>query len=387
MKTDNSGLETSLEQSPDLEPQPLSWVVKPAPRAKSPAPLPSSGRLWAVLILLVSVGLHALALWIPFGQEQSLEEAPDEEEAIALTQLTPSEPESAEAIPTPPPEAPRATPPVPTARPQAPQPSRTIPAVASVTPVTNPVTPGRSEAAGAKPETDLFLTEFPRYPGAKPGVLGLPDAYAAFSQNTEAALNPVANFFETELQAKGYTLQDLSEQASRRVYLVSKGDTRQYLTLISNPEGAGTNILLSPKELPEDLGSANIISQEELDFYSDLPIPTINNEEWQRLSEPSFLLAQPDAFVAEIDPENFVERLRPGIQRALVATQHPDSQALFAELQTRFQVAYFTIEPSGNYGGGQLYKITRDGVTGYLSLVPTQDGTGTAIFVWNRAPV
>ncbi len=323
-----------------------------------------------------------------------------EEEAITLTQLPtlnaapPQEAPPQAPPPAPPAEIPPPRPAAATPVPATPAPRAAAPPPVAATPAPTPTAqPTVAPAPAPTPATeDPFLVDFPRYPGTESGSFGLPAAYDPFSQRTEDAIAQVSSFFERELQAKEFSAQLLEDEPNRKVYQVSKAGTTQYLTLFPNPEGAGTSIVLSPEPLPTDLAASSVVSPEEASFYADLPVPTVsgNDDNYQRLSEPEFLLSQPSAFYEDLGDTgggSYIEpQLRSAIQRAVLAARQPDPQALFAEIQNRLEIAYFEVESAGSYGGGDLYQINRDGITAYLSLVPTQTGTGTAIFVWNRAP-
>ncbi len=151
---------------------------------------------------------------------------------------------------------------------------------------------------------------------------------------------------------------------------------------------------MSDQRLPDDLGSQQVVSPEEIQFFSDLAIIIPNPQgqegsQWQevdpqRLQEPSTFYGN----LAEINLDlGDIAEFRNGLERGVVNVNHSDPQALFAEsLETRFQIAEYEVSPQGSLGGGLLYQLTRDGVTGYLSLVPTTDSNGVAAFLWSQSP-
>lgn len=349
-------------------------------------------------MLVASVLLHGLLLLLPGLDAEPPAPEPDavEEETlnvVALSQLPGQEPPLSEATPETTPPAPAAAPPQ---GPVAPRPNQPIAqtaqppqaAPAETQAFTPQATPGGGGAAGGQ---DPFLTDFPRYPGAQRGSFGLPPDYDPFSERTEDAASAVRGFYEQQLPALGFALQAVPGESQREVFLVSKGGAAQYLTLIPNATGAGTSILLSAQPLPSDLGSASVVTPEEIAFFSNLPVRSPDgSSDYQTIPEPQRLLAEPAAFYQNVNQaagSGFVvePRPKPGIRRSVLYARQSDPQAVFAALQPGLQSAGFQVTPMQNYGGGLLYQLTLGPFTGYLSLVPTSS-SGTAVFVWNRPP-
>ncbi|MBD2464509.1 hypothetical protein H6G89_26235 [Oscillatoria sp. FACHB-1407] len=352
---------------------------------------------WLRPMLLLSLVLHGLLFFVPFGSSEPEAPAEPEEETVTLTQLPPADQPVAQPSPSPrATPAPRPRPSVlPRARVNAPPARRNAPP---------PVRSNRQEPVAAAPTTPVaptappandFLRDFPRYPGARTGTVGLPPAFASQGQNTSDAIRAVDSWFERELAAKGYTAAAFESEANRVVYEVSRQGTTQYLTLLSNPTDVGTNILITPQPLPADLGSVSVEPPEVAQFFTELPIPDIDadnpNPAFERVSEPGLLLSQPNAFFASLGSDEggfYIEpELRSEVRRAVVALGQTDPQALFTnELQNLLEIGAYEIAPQGNYGGGLLYQLQRDGVTGYISLVPATNGRDTVIFVWEKPP-
>lgn len=351
---------------------------------------------WRSLIrpmLLASIGLHALVLLFPFPQPQA--EAPEkpEEETVKLTQVQPQNRPTPKAAPSPTARAVR--------RPTLTRPIAALPRPASIAPVpfqsSAPIAPAPIAPAPVAPApatTDAFAANFPRYPGAQPGSFGLPPTYDPFSQKTTDALGAVDGWFRQQLQSKGFTVQPMEQvsQAGRSSYAVSKDVQTKYLTLIPNGSGAGTSILVSDQPLPADLSSQRVISPEEQQFYADLSsvLPeTDPNGAWHDIDDPR-VLAQPAAFYeGTVSQEEFltgsIAQLRAGIERGFLGVGQTDA-AVSADFSNRLQIAEYQVTPKGSYGGGTLYQISRDGVNGFISIVPTADGSAIAVFIWNRSP-
>jgi hypothetical protein len=203
-------------------------------------------------------------------------------------------------------------------------------------------------------------------------------------------MEQVNTWFGTQLKSKGFQSQPVT-QANRLVYQVSKDGKTKFLTLIPNAQGSGTNILLSDQLLPEDLGAGKVVSPQERIFYQNLAEiikDTDPNSTWHDLNNPQ-ILPEPNAFFTRVVTEQEyllggISELQPGIERKVVHVgQTPD--AFYAQISNMMQTAEIQVTPRGNYGGGALYQLSRDGITRYLSLVPTKDGN-TAIFIWTNAP-
>jgi hypothetical protein len=339
-------------------------------------------------MLLASVGLHALILFIPTAGEKPKSEKPKEEEAIKLTQLAPKNKTTVRPAPK------TATPVKPRVAVKSTVPRLNIPAAPRIAP---PAAALPTSNATPKTDTPDPFGQVFDYPGAAAGSFGLPAAFDPFSQKTTDPLDKVEGWYQQQLKTKGFLLQTMEAAATgRAVYQVSSKDGKtKFLTLVPNAEGAGTSILVSDQALPKDLVAAgqNVVSPEEQSFYADLsavvPIPDVEiSNGWQEIDNPS-VLSEPASFYAETlseaDYQNgMVAKLLPGVERAVIANgQQPD--ALYSDLAVRLQGASYETVLKGPYGGGNLYQITRDGVTGFLSIVPTDDGSA-AVFIWSDAP-
>jgi hypothetical protein len=347
---------------------------------------------WRSLIrpmLLASVGLHALILFVPTASERPKPQKPKEEEAIKLTQLAPKNKTTVRPAPKPAAIKPRVT------VKAATTPRVNVPATPRIAPP--PATAAAASSATPKPDTPDPFGQVFDYPGAAAGSFGLPPAFDPFSQKTTDPLDKVEGWYQQQLKSKGFLLQTMEAAATgRAVYQVSSKDGKtKFLTLVPNSGGAGTSILVSDQALPKDLVAAgqNVVSPEEQSFYADLsavvPIPDVEiSNGWQEIDNPS-VLSEPASFYAETlseaDYQNgAVAKLLPGVERAVIANgQQPD--ALYSDLAVRLQGASYETVLKGPYGGGNLYQITRDGVTGFLSIVPTNDGSA-AVFIWSDAP-
>lgn len=368
--------------------------------------LPSPVQFFVKPMLLASLLLHGLIFLMPTNSEAELpvEEVP-EEEAITLTQLPPVNQPAPQATPKPTAPRPAAVPPVPrpaapaaprpaappAPRPAAPPPVQAAPRPQAAAPAPAAPTPAAPAPAAPPPAptADQFLVDFPQYPGATPGALGLPPGFEQFSKKTQDALSAVDSWFQQQLADKGYTASPVETNPNRTVYQITRQGTTQYLTLIPNPTDVGTNILISPQQLPADLGAVQVEDPLVGQFFTELPVEQVDNDLYQRVSEPDALLSQPNAFFESAGAEDqgfYIEPpLHSGIRRAVVV-RGQDAVTYSASLTQRLEIGGYQITPQAEYGGGQLLQLTRDGVTGYVSIVPTLDGTSTAVFIWTDTP-
>jgi hypothetical protein len=340
-------------------------------------------------MLIASLGLHALFLLFPLSAEKPAKppEKPPEEK-ISLTQL-PAESNRPKATPLPPklqvPPSPRVLPRVTTPRTAALAPAAPVPRQ----PVAQP-SPAVRSPSPSPVTADPFAADFPQYPNAQPGSFGLPAAFEPFSHKTTDAMDQVSSWFQSQLQAKGFQAQSVT-QSGRTVYQISKNGKSKYLSLIPNDQGSGTSMILSDQLLPDNLGGGNVVSPEEQAFYQNLAeiIQDANPDSaWHDLDNPR-ILPDPSAFYSRVVSEQeylsgSVSELQGGVERKIVHVgQAPD--ALFGDISNMLQTAEIQATPQGTYGGGALYQLSRDGVTRFLSLVPTNDGN-TAIFIWTSSP-
>jgi hypothetical protein len=348
-------------------------------------------------MLFASLALHALVLLIPAPPQETPE--PIEEEQITLTQLPPVEQptEQPSPQPSPPPVSQRRNTRTPASvRRDAPPATQPSPRSETNRGQSAENVASQNQAANQNQadnqSVDPFAADFPIYPGSEVGSFGLPEDYDGFSRRTTDGLGEVDSWFQRELAAKDFTLQEIETNSTGKVYQVSKGGATQFLILVSDPSGTGrTNYILSPQQLRlEDLADANIASPEEVEFFRNLSdiLPTVDTERWQEVT-PQFDLAEPTAFYSDLGSLDTDPVRQEGVESALVEVDSAP-QAVFNRLNVGFDGFEITVSDRGSYGGGSFYELSRTTnnvtVTRYLSLVPTNSG-GTAIFLWSSSPI
>lgn len=231
------------------------------------------------------------------------------------------------------------------------------------------------------------MSDFPHYPGAASGCLGLQSCFTASGSFAE-----VTQFFDKELPAKKFTVQQPTIESDRKVYQISKGGESQYLTVLA--DGATTEYVLASE--PQTQASLRNAVQIPSDFTEKIlsKLPTDSGGDAGATGDvtPDQFTNPTDFFTSlggaddkgfEVNPERKGEI--DSMKR--VASQTPDQvySSLFsaALAQSGYQS---TPVPSG-YGSGLLYEIKKGSFKPfYLNLVPTKDAKDTIVIVWLTKP-
>ena len=351
-------------------------------------------------MLLLSVGVHALALLLPLPQA-SHSEATAADQAITITQLPPVErslkqPAVAQGTPKPAvtavPVRPAAVPTVgavvgTAASPPAPV-VRAAPSPVSPTPAAVP-----QEVVASPPAVvDAFPQDFPQYPEAQPGSFGLPTAYEPFSRKTPKAIAEVDEWFQQQLSRQNYTVEPVEQSSQRLVYRVAKGGVTEFLTLIPNAAG-GTNILVIPDPLLQSNDQA-LLPNGDSKFLADLAeiLPTATSSGWQAVSNANALVAEPTAFFdsAPDSASGSTTEASPALKAIAQSAVYAENQgvdAVFEDLRPKFQAAEIDLIRVGDYSGGGLYQAIRSGTSRFFSLIPSQEGQSTLLVLWSQSPL
>ena len=348
-------------------------------------------------MLLLSLGIHALALLVPLPPKAVDAEKAAKEQAITITQLppveqSPAKPSSATASTT-------------SAKPAVVKPSVAAVPARPVVAVVSPSSPAVSSQSAAtysssssppsatpSPElvaaapspavVDAFPSDFPQYPDAQPGTFGLPSTYEPFGRKTSKAIGDVDDWLQQQLARQGYIVEPVEQSSQRMVYRVAKGGATQFLSLIPNAAG-GTSILVIPDPMMQS-GDRAILPTGNSKFLADLTsiLPTSATSGWKAVSNPAELLAEPGAFFENATSS----QLKSGAENAAYI-ENQDVDAVFGSLQPKFQKAEIDVVLQGNYGGGFIYQAIRGSDSQFFSLVPTKDSKSTLIVVWSKSPL
>ncbi|HIK56275.1 MAG TPA: hypothetical protein IGS37_14070 [Synechococcales cyanobacterium M55_K2018_004] len=298
-------------------------------------------------------------------------------------------------------------------------------ATATVTPASRPTSAAPSAA-------------LPLFTGAQQVSFAVPLLYDhPQSYQTTAPIAVVKSWYEQQLRSRGYTVTPLENGTGRVVLALTRAGMTQYLHLLERSpqesaasaatEPSGTNIVVTATPLPGNVQNLPTETGAIAQFFRELNIPAPGEEldaagnriqsetgedldpkvgsTWRTLTVEQ--LPTPTAFYQSAESQLVApalpgqaaidcattpaqcQRIQPpfveGVRRGVVRFGQPDPDAVMRELMVGLQ-GYQVSRLPNSYGGGLLYQIQRDRATAYLSLVPTKDGTSTAVILWNRDP-
>jgi hypothetical protein len=328
---------------------------------------------------MVSLGLHLLALRIPVPALQSVSKINPPIKVTRLT-VTPKPRRSPpRAIPKPTSIVvkPKVVAPSPSSQNRAGSPVAIAPtrkplptAIKSSQPISStPVSQGSpssqpSTAPTSTQKPDREFKDFPTYPGS---VLRPDSPMLTIATDFKT----VADYLYKKLTGdpkQHWNVQEITDQPSGvRVYQVKKGGRIKFLSIFSEGQ-LGTAYALTDRQTTldalkkEEEAIANVGS-----ILAELNVQATDDS----------LLAQPERFKrgeAEIVSKNFVEDILP-------------EQFFDKHLSTSLMQNGFKMPKLSDYGGGAVYELNRESFTGYLNLLPSNDGTGTVIVFWKVPPV
>jgi hypothetical protein len=241
------------------------------------------------------------------------------------------------------------------------------------------LTPEKLGSGGSDP-----MSDFPNFPSAIPGCLGLPSCF-----DTQKPLDEVTQFFEKQLPLKKFSLKPTVAEASRKVYQIEKQGVSQFLNVLL--DGSSTVYVLAPNALTlADLKNAVQVPEDfTKSILGQLPTASGGNE----TSVTPDQLTTPGAFFTDLggaDAQGFETNptANPEIDSLkLVAGQTPDQLFSSYFSSSLGQLDYKATPIAAGYGGGLLYEIKKGTAKPfYLNLVPTKSGTGTVVAVWLSNP-
>jgi hypothetical protein len=224
-----------------------------------------------------------------------------------------------------------------------------------------------SASASPKPKQsqniDADFKDFPTYPGSDLS----PESPAL---STTDPFEKVVAFFDKKLedQKQKWNPQVASNEPSgSKVYQISKGEATKFLNVFSKGQLGTAYVLTDKPTTLEALAEAEAAIASISDALGSLK--ALEQVDASRTAQPK-LFQRNDS---EIVSMNLTETSPP----EKVFTDYLSNSLA----QQRFEVS----KPSA-YGGGPVYILNRGQFTGYLNLVPSQDGTGTVIVFWKVPP-
>ncbi len=236
----------------------------------------------------------------------------------------------------------------------------------SQSPPSNPAPNTETNADDPKVNDPLkdFLNNFPFPENANVGSLGLLSKDADESaRNVKQPLEGVIKYYGKELPVRKYSPLDspLEDDTDLKVYQVYKGNTFQYLHLISKEEN--TIIFLSGKKLNRtDLANLEVETAQQREFKDILrqTISVASNKELS--SDIKSKLGDGKYIILGIFPGENPKQIGDDFINAL--------------RKKEYQVFPF--------GKELYYGVKKDTFTGYIQLIPSSDGTGTAIILLDK---
>jgi hypothetical protein len=334
---------------------------------------------WKLFLVLgaVSVGLHLLALRIPIPAIQPVSKVNQPINAIRLA-VAPKPKRLPEQ------SMPKLTLPPTSAKPKAIESSsrlqnRSVSRTA-IAPTRKFIAPSRPKPtvpvaqAGLSPAPELrqdpkpdpafAFKDFPTYPGS---ILS-PESPAS---TTTAEFKKVADYFDEALlvarKRKWNAEEIVNEPGKIKSYRVSSGGVTKILSVFSKGQLGTAYVLTDRLTTLEALEEAEAAIASISDALGSLK--ALEKVDVSRIAQPK-LFQRNDS---EIVSMNLIEAAPP---EKVFTDYLSDSLA-----QQGFDVP----KPSA-YGGGPVYVLNRGQFTGYLNLVPSQDGTGTVIVFWKVPP-
>ncbi|MEC4984799.1 MAG: hypothetical protein SAJ37_06865 [Oscillatoria sp. PMC 1068.18] len=382
--------------------------------------LPRPVRILFRPMLFISLSLHIVLLMLPVPSDSKKAKIeplePEKEEEVKITKLPPKtspsptpkaspqasispsptpkpSPSVAQPKPTPqqianqllnPPKLTSTPTPIPTSTPQTkptstptPTPTSTpqIKPTSTPTPASTP-TPTPTQTPSSTPSQTLedFLREFPTYQQAQPGsgeILRPEFDQSAYIYNTNDKLEQVTNAFKSNLlPAKDYNAQLITEENNFQVLEVSKGKITQYLHLISQGEKVAFVLL----EKAYSLDKIKTAKTGEVDFNQTAFIVIIAQLEKQY--EEGTTPVDRSLLSSEFkDSNKFDYRVMTGAS----FLNPPTKEQLINDLRNLFQQESFNFEEVGSYGGGSLFKVSRETFEIYVVFAPAGDRTAIII--------
>ncbi len=214
----------------------------------------------------------------------------------------------------------------------------------------------------------LPFAGFPHMSNGNAGCFGLGNCRQVEGQNfREVSVDLVA-----QLETEGYEVRsrrDL-EDTGIKVYEVTSEDTTQFLSFLQPELGASVYILAAEPVTLSDLNGAETIKARFESMLRD-----VSGGQYARYADFSF----PTLFFNGTTPRPEI-----GDSRYTVMETQPDGLAV--PLTTQLTSEGFAVEQIGDYAGVPLYEVSQGAFVAYLSIMPTQDNTGTILVAWNRLP-
>jgi hypothetical protein len=371
---DQSWRDTSFRDSGALE-QPTPW------------------KAWVRPMLILAVGIHGILLFVPLpGAQEASKPAKDKEAPVKITKVSTSAPKLAKVTPKPnvpakldtpkvnrPASVTQAPPPVTPPKPveKAPDPVKTPDASKTDTPPAQK--PGEEKGTESGTELNNTPTPFSDFPHYNPST---PDCFSkGLGDSCRIVQQPLAaltSYFEKEVPGKKFTLSSPEAISGGKVYEVSKGNMKLFLSLLE--DGGSTVYILAPQAVRDlsELKAAAVVPDDLVQAVGAVASETSSDEDF---SAPNYFYSQ----LSQQDQDGSLIAAEPkGAIHLMQKAKGVAPEAILGQL--RSQMSGMEVAAAAQYGGGALYQLKRGSFKGYLNLVPTKDGNGTNVIIWAENP-
>jgi len=237
-------------------------------------------------------------------------------------------------------------------------------------PPSNPAPNTETNADDPKANDPLkdFLNNFPFPQNAKAGSLGVLSKDAEESaRNVKQPLEGVIKYYGKELPARKYSplASPIEDDTDLKVYQVYKGSASQYLHLISKEEN--TIIFLSEKKL----------SRTDL---ANLKVETAQQRELKDILRQTFSVASKKELPSDIksklgDGKYITLGILPG-----KTPQQLGQDFMNQDFVNELKKKKYQLSRKNEF----VYGVEKDTFRGFIQLIPSSDGTETAIILWEQ---
>jgi hypothetical protein len=220
----------------------------------------------------------------------------------------------------------------------------------------------------AKDPLKDFINNFPFPENANVGSLGVLSKDADESaRNVKQPLEQVIKYYGKELPVREYSTltSPMEDDADLKVYQVYKGSVFQYLHLISKEEN--TIIFLSEKKLFR----TNL---------ANLEVETAQQREFKDILRQTISVASTKELTSDIE-----SKLAGGKYITLGIFTGKTPKQLGDDFSNALSKKEYQVAPPIPLGeGGLVYGVKKDTFRGFFQLIPSSDGTGTAIILLDK---
>ncbi len=244
-----------------------------------------------------------------------------------------------------------------------------------------PVNPAPVDEPNSDPSNPM--NDFPHYPGAIPGCLGVQSCY-----ESGKPIDVVSQYFQQQLPLKKYSLTQAINDSDRKVFQISKGGSQQFLNILV--EGKTAVYILAERAMThEDLQKTVQIPS---DFSENILAQLPQGADGESTDASPDLFASPTDFFSSLggtasDKSEMNPEMNSEIDSMKLVRGQTPQQLLSGFFTPNLSQSGYQPKTIATYGGGQLYELKKGTFKPfYLNLIPAQGGKGTIVVVWRSKP-